>query len=175
MSVPDNAVEAGRPDGSESAAESSVVSGRRKVLAIASRGGHWIQLLRLRPAFRDVDVVFVTTDPEYKSMVDGAPFRIVCEATRKQKIRMFWMLLQIFWILLRERPTAIVTTGAAPGYFAVRLGKLLGAKTLWVDSIANAEELSLSGRLASKHADVTLTQWSHLASPGVIEHRGAVI
>jgi UDP-N-acetylglucosamine:LPS N-acetylglucosamine transferase len=148
---------------------------RRKVLAIASRGGHWIQLLRLRPALNEVDVLFVTTDPAYKSMVDGARFRVVCEATRHQKFRMLWLLGQIFWILLAERPHAIITTGAAPGYFAIRLGKLLGAKTLWVDSIANAEEMSLSGRLASKHADCTLTQWPELASPGVAEYRGAVI
>lgn len=150
-------------------------TGRRKILAVSSRGGHWIQLLRLRPAFEGSNVVFVTTDPEYQSMVDGAPFRVITEATRNDKLRMLKMLLQIFWIFLRERPTAVVTTGAAPGYFAVRLGKLLGAKTLWIDSIANAEELSLSGRLASKHADVTLTQWSHLAAPGVIGHCGAVI
>jgi UDP-N-acetylglucosamine:LPS N-acetylglucosamine transferase len=149
--------------------------GRRKILAISSRGGHWIQLLRLRPAFEGSDVVFVTTELEYQSMVDGAKFRVITEATRNEKLRMLKMLLQIVWIFLRERPTAVVTTGAAPGYFAVRLGKLLGAKTLWIDSIANAEELSLSGRLASKHADVTLTQWSHLAAPGVVRHCGAVI
>lgn len=148
---------------------------RRKVLAISSRGGHWIQLLRLRPAFEGAQVVFVTTEAEYQTMVDGAPFRVITEATRNEKFRMLKMLLQILWIFLRERPTAVVTTGAAPGYFAVRVGKLLGAKTLWIDSIANAEELSLSGRLASKHADVTLTQWSHLATPGTVGHCGAVI
>lgn len=150
-------------------------NGRRKILAISSRGGHWIQLLRLRPAFEGADVVFVTTEVEYQSMVNGAPFRVITEATRNEKFRMLKMLLQILWIFLRERPTAVVTTGAAPGYFAVRIGKLLGSKTLWIDSIANAEELSLSGRLASKHADVTLTQWSHLATPGTIGHCGAVI
>lgn len=150
-------------------------AGRRKILAISSRGGHWIQLLRLRPAFDGSDVIFVTTEPEYRSMVDGAPFRVITEATRNEKLRMLKMLVQILWIFLRERPTAVVTTGAAPGYFAVRLGKLFGSRTLWIDSIANAEELSLSGRLASKHADVTLTQWSHLAAPGVVGHCGAVI
>jgi len=108
-------------------------------------------------------------------MVEGEKFIVVCEATRNQKFRMLWLLSQIFWILLTIRPYAIMTTGAAPGYFAIRLGKLLGAKTLWIDSIANAEELSLSGRLASKYADVTLTQWSHLASPGTVEYQGAVI
>ena len=148
---------------------------RRKVIAIASRGGHWIQLLRLRPALTQSDVTFVTTEPAYKSMVEGEKFIVVCEATRNQKFRMLWLLSQIFWILLTIRPYAIMTTGAAPGYFAIRLGKLMGAKTLWIDSIANAEELSLSGRLASKYADVTLTQWSHLASPGTAEYQGAVI
>lgn len=148
---------------------------RRKILAISSRGGHWVQLLRLRPAFEGLDVVFVTTDPGYKGMLTDGKFRVVVEATRHQKFRMLYLLFQIFWIILTERPTAIVTTGAAPGYFAVRIGKLLGIKTLWVDSIANAEELSLSGRLASKYADMTLTQWSHLAVPGKIEHRGSVI
>lgn len=146
-----------------------------KVLAISSRGGHWIQLLRLRSAFEGLDIVFVTTDPAYRSMVGDDQFRLVQEATRKQKLRMLWMALQIFWILIRERPTAVVTTGAAPGYFAVRFGKWLGAKTLWIDSIANAEELSLSGQLALQHAHVLLTQWSHLAAPGGAEFRGAVI
>ena len=46
---------------------------------------------------------------------------------------------------MRLRPDVVITTGAAPGYFAVRIGKLLGARVVWVDSIANAEELSLSG------------------------------
>lgn len=148
---------------------------RHKVLAISSRGGHWIQLLRLRPAFEGLEVVFVTTDPEYRSMVADAPFYVVQEATRHQKLRMLKMLLQLCWILLRERPTAIVTTGAAPGYFAIRVGKLLRAKTLWIDSIANAEELSLSGQLALSHAHVLLTQWNHLAAPGGAEYQGAVI
>lgn len=143
-------------------------------MAVSSGGGHWIELLRLRPAFDGFNVTFVTTNPEYRSMVEGANFCAVCEATRHQKLRMMWLILQISWILIRERPSAIVTTGAAPGYFAVRLGKWMGIKTLWVDSMANAEELSLSGQLASKYADKVLTQWSHLATVG-IEHHGAVI
>lgn len=148
---------------------------RAKVLAVASRGGHWIQLLRMRPAFEGSDVLFVTTVPEYEAMVDGARFRLVTEANRTQLFRLGVLTLQILWILLWERPTAVVTTGAAPGYLAVRFGRWFGARTLWVDSIANAEELSMSGRLASKHADAVLTQWEHLAAAGVAEFRGAVI
>ena len=145
-----------------------------KVLAVASRGGHWVQLLRLRPAFVGFDVTYVTTDPEYRTMVEGSKFRIVWEATRQSRVRMAGLILQLFWILIQERPHVVITTGAAPGYFAVRLGKWFGIKTLWLDSIANAEELSLSGRLASKHSDKVLTQWKHLAAEKV-EYHGAII
>lgn len=150
-------------------------SPRKKVLAIASRGGHWIQLLRLRPAFSDCDITFVTTDPAYQTMVDGAKFCVVTEATRFQKLKILKMATQMLWIIVRFRPNVVVTTGAAPGYIAIRLGKWFGAKTLWIDSIANAEELSLSGRLALKYADATLTQWEHLSGSDGIDYHGAVI
>ena len=120
---------------------------RRKVLAIASKGGHWIELLRLRPALAESDVTFVTTDPTYRTMVQGEKFIVVCEATRKQKLCLLWSLCQIFWLLLTLRPYAIISTGAAPGYLAVRLGKLLGAKTLWIDSMANAGRTVVVGAI----------------------------
>ena len=71
--------------------------------------------------------------------------------------------LKVLWTLLRERPTIVVSTGAAPGYLAIRGGRLLGARTIWIDSVANVEELSMSGRMASATADLCLTQWPHLA------------
>ena len=146
-----------------------------KVLAVASRGGHWVQLLRLRDALESADVTYVTTVSGYRSMVGAARLRVVCEANRHQKLRMVWLAVQMAWIVLRERPQVIVTTGAAPGFLAIRFGRLLGAKTLWLDSIANAEELSMSGRLAAAHADVVLTQWEHLDGACGAQFRGAVI
>jgi hypothetical protein len=58
----------------------------------------------------------------------------------------------------------VCTTGASPGYFAIRIAGLLGARTVWIDSIANAESLSMAGRLAGRCADVWLTQWDSLAA-----------
>jgi hypothetical protein len=147
----------------------------RKVLAVASGGGHWVQLLRLRDALAGEDVTYVTTVSACRAMVPGAPFRVVVEATRKNKFRLALLALQMLWIMLRVRPAAVVTTGAAPGFFAIRFGRWFGARTLWIDSIANAEEMSLSGQLAVRHADVVLTQWSHLAVDGVVHYHGAVI
>ena len=81
----------------------------------------------------------------------------------------------MFWIMLRERPDVIISTGAAPGLLAVVLGKLMGARTLWLDSIANADRLSLSGKLAGRYANLWLTQWPHLAGVDGPSFRGAVL
>lgn len=146
-----------------------------RVLAVSSGGGHWIELMRLTPAFEGCRVTYVTVEPSYRSQVVGNRFRVVLDATRWNKFKLGIMMLQIVWVLLRERPEVIISTGAAPGYFAVRLGKLLGARTIWVDSIANIEELSSSGQRIGKHADLWLTQWEHLSKPGGPEYRGGVL
>jgi len=59
---------------------------------------------------------------------------------------------------------------------ALRLGKLLGCRTVWLDSIANAEEISMSARLARRYADLWLTQWEDLSrkTPG-LEYWGQVL
>jgi hypothetical protein len=83
--------------------------------------------------------------------------------------------LQLFWIVFKERPDVIISTGAAPGYIAIRLGKLFGARSIWVDSIANVEQLSMSGALAGGRADLWLTQWPHLAKENGPYYKGAVL
>jgi UDP-N-acetylglucosamine:LPS N-acetylglucosamine transferase len=146
-----------------------------RVLAISSGGGHWVQLLRLRPAFEGCRVAFVTVSKSYRPEVDGERFYTVNDATRWDKVGLVRMGLKIAWIILRERPAVIVSTGAAPGYFAVRLGRLLGARTIWLDSIANANEISMTGRLIASRADLCLTQWEHLETTDGFVHRGSVL
>lgn len=146
-----------------------------RVMAISSGGGHWVEMLRLRPAFEGSEVHFVTVDRAYATEVPGERFHAVRDATRWNKFSLVVLACQVAWLLLRLRPDVVLTTGAAPGYFAVRLGKMLGRRTVWLDSIANVDELSMSGQMAGRWADLWLTQWEHLASPGGPECRGAVM
>jgi UDP-N-acetylglucosamine:LPS N-acetylglucosamine transferase len=149
----------------------------RRVLAVASGGGHWVQLLRLRPAFAGHDVTFVTVREDYRSDLDGAErdrLRVVVDATEWQRLLLIKLALQVMWITLRVRPQVVVTTGAAPGLMAILAGRLVGARTMWIDSIANVEEISKSGRIARRVAARCLTQWPDLAADGV-RHEGSVL
>jgi UDP-N-acetylglucosamine transferase subunit ALG13 len=159
-------------------------SSRPKVLALSSTGGHWVQMLRLQPAFEDCDVTYATTNADYQSDIlvdpeqtprEGITFRTIIDANRTQKFKLLLSLLSVAWVIISEKPDIILSTGAAPGFLAIRIGKLLAMKTIWIDSIANAEELSMSGKKAGKHASLWLTQWEHLAKPSGPYYYGNVL
>lgn len=159
-----------------------------RVLAIASAGGHWVQLQRLRTAWSDCRVTYVTTTSGYKTQVaadardrgESIPdYHIVTDANRWQKLRLIRQIFEVLFVIIRTRPDVVISTGAAPGFFALKFGKLLGARTIWIDSIANAEILSLSGQKAENCADLWMTQWPLLteAKEGNRrpEYKGSVI
>ncbi|MCK1307181.1 UDP-N-acetylglucosamine--LPS N-acetylglucosamine transferase [Bradyrhizobium sp. 136] len=148
---------------------------RPKLLAVSSGGGHWVQLLRIKDAFEGCDVVFVTVHESYRAQVAGHKFYVVNDANRWTKIRLLQTARSLARIIWSERPDIIISTGAAPGYLALRLGRIMGARTIWLDSIANVEHLSMSGFRIGRSADLWLTQWPHLARPEGPHYEGAVL
>ncbi|MBV8593859.1 MAG: glucuronosyltransferase [Caulobacteraceae bacterium] len=146
------------------------------MLVIASGGGHWIQMRRLRPAFDDLDVAYVTIHPDYALDVPGRRFYSIPDATRFSLGNLAVMIPRLARILLRERPDVVITTGSFPGLICLALARVLTrARTMWIDSIANCERMSSSGARARWFAHVWLTQWPELATPNGPGHWGAVL
>lgn len=148
---------------------------KKTILLVSSSGGHWIQLNRLLAAFEGHEKVFVTTEPRYRATVGNSKFLLVPDASRWNKLASLRLALATLKHVLTIRPDIVVSTGAAPGFFAIFFGKMIGARTIWIDSIANVDELSMSGRMAGKYADLWLTQWEHLAEPGGPNYIGSVL
>ena len=157
---------------------------RPRVLALSSTGGHWVQLLRLYPVFDGCELHLATTTGDFRqrvaqmSQARGEPvpgYHVFTDANRWQKLRLVRQMLEIAALVLRLRPDVIITTGASCGYFALRAGRLVGARGCWLDSIANAQVLSLSGIKSGPYADLWLTQWPELAQDGGPLFKGAVL
>jgi UDP-N-acetylglucosamine:LPS N-acetylglucosamine transferase len=146
-----------------------------RLLAVSSGGGHWVQLLRIQHAFEACEVAFITVHESYRPQVPDQRFYVVNDANRWNKIGLIRAACKLGWIIWKERPDIVVSTGAAPGYIALLLGRMLGARTIWLDSIANVEELSMSGSWVGRCADLWLTQWPHLARPGGPYFAGSVL
>jgi UDP-N-acetylglucosamine:LPS N-acetylglucosamine transferase len=145
-------------------------------MAVASGGGHWVELRRVVPAFDGLDVVFVSTDPENDADLSRFRYYAVRNATRRNGLGFAVLGWQMLRIIRQERPHVVVTTGAAPGLVALALAKLmLRSRTVWIDSLAQSKSMTLSGRLARPVADAWLVQWKHLAQPGGPDYWGAVL
>lgn len=144
------------------------MNNKKKIFAVASIGGHWVQLLRIaRQMEKDYEVVYLCTHPKCATMVEGQKFYLMEDYSRWDAWKMVPAFFKLLGIVRREKPEAIMTTGAAPGLMCLLAGKVLGKKTIWVDSIANVQHLSASGRIAAKFVSRIYTQWKDLATPKV--------
>lgn len=148
---------------------------RKRLLAVASGGGHWEQLAIISQSFDKFDVLYATTLPGLPEKSGLAPSVLVTDANRDRPLQMLLCARDIAGVILKFRPNIIISTGAAPGFIGLLFGKMLGAKVIWVDSVANSEQLSLSGKLASRFADRVLTQWQHLAGQSKSQYMGGVL
>lgn len=146
-----------------------------KLLALASGGGHWTQLMRLRPAFAAFDTVYVSMFESYAEQVSDDRFYTIPDASRFNVRAFAPVMMSAARILMRERPAAVVTTGSAPMLAFILLSRMIGARTLWIDSIANSEKMSASGRLARKLAHQVITQWPDVAEGEHVECWGRIL
>ena len=147
-----------------------------KVLIVSSSGGHWSQMLRLLPAFDGMDISYACTGKEYRETLAGdKKFFAIPDASMDAKLKLIWQALNVFKLLLQIRPDVVVSTGASSGFFALMFAKKMGKKTIWIDSLANVDKLSMSGRRVAPYADMYLTQWQHLARPEGPHYLGSVL
>lgn len=137
---------------------------KMKICLAASAGGHLTQLLKLAKSWNDYDAFFVTTSEVVQEKLSNqGTVYVVGESNRQHPLKVFKVLIRCIRIILNEKPDVIISTGAAVGCITCVLGKIMGAKIIWVDSITNIEKLSLSGRLIRPIADLFLAQWQQLA------------
>jgi UDP-N-acetylglucosamine:LPS N-acetylglucosamine transferase len=152
-----------------------MTQGTTRVLAVASGGGHWEQLMLLRPTLARYDVRFATTDPSMAAQHGVAQAARLPDCNQHRPFRAALCAVVALFVVLRHRPRVVVSTGAAPGFFCILAGRLIGARTLWIDSVANGQQLSMCGRLSLRFAHECWTQWEQLAEGPRPRYCGTVL
>lgn len=150
---------------------------QNKICLAASAGGHLSQLLKIAPVRQGYDIFCLTTMEAVRGKLQPfGPVTVVGECNRQHPMRVFKVFVRCVKVVVREKPDIIISTGAAVGCITCFLGKLVGSKIIWMDSITNVERLSLSGRMVRYIADLFLVQWPELADKyHKVEYVGAVI
>ncbi|WP_338467570.1 hypothetical protein RXV95_03140 [Novosphingobium sp. ZN18A2] len=129
----------------------------------------------LRPALDSGACMFVTTMEGLPERAALRNFAIVSDCNADKPLRALLCAVQLAAIIVRFRPQRVVTTGAMPGLIAIVLARLAGARTMWIDSVANAERLSAAGSHARRFAHVHLSQWPDVASASGSRYEGRIL
>jgi len=148
-----------------------------KICLAASAGGHLSQLLKLEDSWAGHETLFITTTEVVRDKLSkfGRVY-VVGECNRRHPMRVILVLFRCVRVILREKPDVVLSMGAAVGCIVCFIGKLIGAKVVWIDSITNVERISLSGRMVRYIADLFLVQWPELVEQYKnVEYVGVVI
>lgn len=132
---------------------------------VASLGGHLELLVQLRDVFDRHRPVWVT------AAADGAaPLREAGETVRDiprfNRSRPWTVLKNVaasLLMVLRERPSVIVVSGAGSVVAFCVFARLLGARVVFVETTARVTSPSMSGRVLSRIASTVLVQWPEMA------------
>lgn len=135
----------------------------RKVCLVGSSGGHLMHLYLLKPFWERKDRFWVTFDKEdARSLLTGERVYHCYFPTNRNLINLIRNIGLTIKVLWKERPELIVSTGAAVAVPFFWLGKLFGAKTIFIEVFDRINKPTLTGKLIYPMADAFIVQWEEM-------------
>jgi UDP-N-acetylglucosamine:LPS N-acetylglucosamine transferase len=136
----------------------------RRILLVASPGGHLLQLLALEPAWRGLERTWVTfASVDVPDQLDGESV-VIARGPTSRHLPNFARNFVVAWRTVRAHdPDVILSTGAALAVPFFIVGKLHGCRLVFVESLSHVSGLGLTGRLVYPLADAFFVQWPQAA------------
>ena len=139
---------------------------KKTVLFIASTGGHLSELLQLKDLFKEYNYYLVTEktklDEGYKKKYKDKISFLIYGTKLHPEVYPFKLIANSFislYLYFKVKPDVIVTTGTHTAGPMMCIGKLLGSKTIYIETFANRTSGTVTGKILYHVADVFVVQW----------------
>ncbi|MEL6438449.1 MAG: PssD/Cps14F family polysaccharide biosynthesis glycosyltransferase [Cyanobacteria bacterium J06621_8] len=136
-----------------------------KILLISSTGGHFNAIQKLHSFWGKHECCWVTFKTKSTELIlDGEKAYWAYSPTNRNLlnlVRNFFLACQVIY---QERPQLVLSTGAGVAVPFIILAKLVGIKTVFIESFTRVEELSLSAWMILPFLDVIYVQWEQLVA-----------
>lgn len=141
----------------------------KKVLFIASTGGHLAEMMQLKPMFKNYDYYIITEKTKsnlslkekYKSRVSYLVY-----GTKDHKLsypfKLLYNCFKSLYLYLKVHPDYIITTGVHTAGPMCLLGKIFGSRVIYIETFANMVTKTITGRLLYPFSDRFIVQWSSM-------------
>lgn len=141
----------------------------KKVLFIASTGGHLNELMQLKDMFNYYDYHIVTektNSNKYLKKEYGKKINYLIYGTKHHMLTYpFKLLINCFislFIYLRFKPDYIITTGTHTAGPMCLIGKIFGSRVIYIETFANMVTKTATGKLIYPIADKFIVQWKSM-------------
>ena len=137
----------------------------KKICFTASTGGHFEQLMMLKPLMHKYESIIITEKSKYSVENKEIKTYYLNQVNRKEKLFVLIMIInsiKTLKILMEEKPEVIISTGALSTIPICLLGKFFGKKVIFIESFAKINSPTLTGRLVYKFADRFYVQWEEM-------------
>jgi len=137
----------------------------KKLCFAASSGGHFEQIMMLKPLMEKYDSFLITEKTNYSTKVDGEKMYFLHQVNRKEVLFPLEMIGNSFRslvIFIKERPDIVITTGVLAMIPMCLLGKIFHKKLIYIESFAKVTTPTETGKLMYKYADQFYVQWPQM-------------
>ncbi len=134
-----------------------------KVCVACSPGGHLVQVRQLAQVYEKYDYFYFTfSGPVAESLAKDSRVRTIPNIVRNNPISWFVGAYLSAKIALAERPDVVITTGAGVVVFFCVFARMLGAKVIFIESMAKVEKPTLTARFLYPFSNLFFVQWPDL-------------
>lgn len=140
---------------------------KKKICFAASSGGHFEQLVMLKPLMEKYDSFVLTEETSYRVKVKGQRMYYIKQINRKEKDFLFKMIgntIRSLRIYRKEKPDIIICTGVLAMIPMCLIAKFHGKKLIYIESFAKVTSATLTGKFLYKYADQFYVQWPEMQS-----------
>lgn len=134
-----------------------------KVALVGSSGGHLTHLYLLKKFWENEERFWVTFDkPDARSILKNEKWYSCYYPTNRNVKNTIRNTFFAFKVLIKEKPDLIISSGAAIAVPFFWLGKLFGAKTVYIEIFDRVDTPTMTGRLVYPVTDKFIVQWEGL-------------
>ncbi len=120
-------------------------------------------LYMLKPFWKDRERIWVTFDKEdAKSVLKGEKFYSCYYPTNRSLKALIINTRLAYRVLRKEKPDLIISSGAAVAVPFFYLGKLFGAKTVYIEVFDRIDRPTVTGKMVYPVTDKFIVQWEEM-------------
>lgn len=136
---------------------------KRKLCLVGSSGGHLAHLYMLKPFWQEKERFWVTFDKEdARSVLEGETMYPCYYPTNRNLKNLVRNTVLAWKILKKERPDLIISSGAAVAVPFFYLGKMFGAKLVYIEVFDRIDKPTMTGKLVYPIVDKFIVQWEEM-------------